>query len=89
MEASQLPGTREDEEAMRPISFLAVVAILLAGCASHALTLEQRAQLMRAYQAQQAVNAQNAATMRAAAQANQQTHCISNVVGTSVYTTCN
>ena len=73
---------------MRVLS-LVLAGLMLTGCASHPLTPEQRAQLMRAYQAQQAVNAQNAANLRAAVQANQQTHCISNVVGTSVYTTCN
>jgi PBP1b-binding outer membrane lipoprotein LpoB len=89
MEASQLPGARGGQEAMRAISLIAIAAMLLTGCASRPLTPEQRAQLMRAYQAQQAVNAQNAAAMRAAAQANQQTHCISNVAGSSVYTNCN
>lgn len=73
---------------MRLISFLTVVAMLLAGCVNHPLTPEQRAQLMRAYQAQRAVNAQNAANTRAAAQANQTTNCISNVNGNTVYTTC-
>jgi hypothetical protein len=72
---------------MRAIS-LVVAAILLAGCAHRPLTPEQRAMMMHFYdQQQENYRAQQRAIQ--AAGPNQQTHCVSNIVGSSVYTTCN
>lgn len=74
---------------MRTFLMLTGTAVILSGCMTQPLTPEQRATMMHIYDQQQANYRAQTENIRAWGQPrNSSTNCISNVVGTTVYTNC-